>query len=75
MDQELAQYAGVASYQQHVERMGVSGGDACVLRPDAGALQAGIAAFEAVLDETIVRAITASDSLDDLVALARACAP
>ena len=39
------------------------------------ALQARIAPYEAVLDETIVRAITPDDSVASLCALLRACAP
>jgi alkanesulfonate monooxygenase SsuD/methylene tetrahydromethanopterin reductase-like flavin-dependent oxidoreductase (luciferase family) len=72
---ELERYAGIPSFEQHVARMGVSASDTCVLGSDGTALQAGIAAYEAVLDETIVRAITADDGLDDLLALLRACAP
>ena len=41
----------------------------------AAALQSGIAPYESVLDETIVRAITPTDSLADLRDLLRACAP
>ena len=73
--QELHRYAGVTSFEHHVERMGVSGAATCVLESDASALQAGIARFETVLDETVVRAITPTDGIDDLVALLEACAP
>lgn len=31
--------------------------------------------YEAVLDETVVRAITPDDTIDSILALARACAP
>jgi alkanesulfonate monooxygenase SsuD/methylene tetrahydromethanopterin reductase-like flavin-dependent oxidoreductase (luciferase family) len=73
--QELGYYSGVSSFEQHVERMGVSARAACVMGPDIGSLQAGLAPFERVLDETIVRAITPSDTLDDLLRLAEASAP
>ena len=75
LDEELARYTGVASFEDHVRRMGVSGRQTCVLAPDAAALQSGIAPYESVLDETIVRAITPTDSLADLLDLLRACAP
>ncbi len=75
LEQELGYYSGVSSFEQHVERMGVSARAACVMRPDSGSLQTGLAPFERVLDETIVRAITPSDSIDDLLRLAEASAP
>jgi alkanesulfonate monooxygenase SsuD/methylene tetrahydromethanopterin reductase-like flavin-dependent oxidoreductase (luciferase family) len=75
LEAELARYVGNKSFEQHVRRMGVSGRDSCVIVPDAEALQAGIAPYESVLDETIVRAITPTDSPDDVLALLRACAP
>ena len=49
--------------------------EACVTGPDSAAMQVGISAHEAVLDETIVRAITPDDSLDSLIELVHACAP
>ena len=49
--------------------------DTCVIAGDADDLQDGIAPFEAVLDETIVRAITPTDGVEDLQTLLRACAP
>ena len=55
--------------------MGASPADTCVLRSDDVELQSGIARYEAVLDETIVRAITPDDSLDSVLKLLRACAP
>ena len=72
---ELARYAGIPQYERHLKRMGVSAYDTYVLGPDTAVLQAGIAPYEAVLDETIVRAITADDSLDSILELLRACAP
>jgi alkanesulfonate monooxygenase SsuD/methylene tetrahydromethanopterin reductase-like flavin-dependent oxidoreductase (luciferase family) len=75
LEQELAHYDGVSYFQDHLARMGATGRDTCVLAPDSDALQVEIARFEAVLDETIVRAITPTDDLGDLRALLRACAP
>ena len=72
---ELAHYDGVPQFRRHLERMGVDAPETCVLASDAGALQAGIAQYEAVLDETIVRAVVPGGHRDGLVALAEACAP
>jgi alkanesulfonate monooxygenase SsuD/methylene tetrahydromethanopterin reductase-like flavin-dependent oxidoreductase (luciferase family) len=72
---ELSHYDGVAAFEHHVERMGTSVLETCVLGPDAAALQAGIAAYEPVYDETIVRAITPDDSVEAIASLMQACAP
>jgi hypothetical protein len=55
--------------------MGTSAAATCLLADDASELQAGIARYEPVLDETIVRAVTADDSPESLLELLRACAP
>jgi alkanesulfonate monooxygenase SsuD/methylene tetrahydromethanopterin reductase-like flavin-dependent oxidoreductase (luciferase family) len=73
--QELARYDGLPQFERHLERMGAGAADTCVLRHGAAALQAGIAPYEEVLDETIVRTVTPDDELDTLLALVRACAP
>ncbi len=75
LTEELDRYSGLPHYEQHLHRMGATALDTCVVGPDSATLQPGIADFEAVLDETIVRAITVDDGIDNLVELARACAP
>jgi alkanesulfonate monooxygenase SsuD/methylene tetrahydromethanopterin reductase-like flavin-dependent oxidoreductase (luciferase family) len=75
LDEEIGRYEAIPSYHRHLARMGATGRDTCVTGPDRDAIGSGLAAFEAVLDETIVRAITPSDGLDDLMALLRAAAP
>lgn len=72
---ESGRYASFPKYAAHFERMGVSAYDTCVHGTDAATLQAGIAAHEQVLDETVVRAITADDSLESIRELLTACAP
>jgi alkanesulfonate monooxygenase SsuD/methylene tetrahydromethanopterin reductase-like flavin-dependent oxidoreductase (luciferase family) len=75
LTEEADRYSAISSYRDHLARMGATALDTCVAGPDAAALQPGIAQFEAVLDETVVRAITPDDTLGSLRALARACAP
>ena len=75
LNDEIDRYSSISHYQDHLTRMGATALDTCVVGRDAGALQPGVAQFEPVLDETVVRAITLDDGLDSLVALARACAP
>ncbi len=75
LTEEVDRYSMISSYRDHLARMGATALDTCVVGTDAAALQPGLARFETLLDETVVRAITPDDSLDSLVALARACAP
>jgi alkanesulfonate monooxygenase SsuD/methylene tetrahydromethanopterin reductase-like flavin-dependent oxidoreductase (luciferase family) len=70
-----ARYGGIPQYARHFTRMGVSAIDTCVSGTTAEELQAGIARHADVLDEVIVRAITADDSAESLLELLRACAP
>jgi alkanesulfonate monooxygenase SsuD/methylene tetrahydromethanopterin reductase-like flavin-dependent oxidoreductase (luciferase family) len=75
LDRELERYDGLPHFEQHLRRMGADARDTCVLRADGAALNAGIARYDAMLDETIVRAVTPDTGLDTLLALVRACAP
>ena len=73
--QELAYYESVPHFHEHLARMGATARETCVVAGDGDGLQAGIEPFEAALDETIVRAITPTGGLDDILLLLRACAP
>lgn len=68
-------YESVSHFHEHLARMGATARDTCVVAAGAAGLHAGIEPFEAVLDETIVRAITPTDSFADIATLLRACAP
>jgi alkanesulfonate monooxygenase SsuD/methylene tetrahydromethanopterin reductase-like flavin-dependent oxidoreductase (luciferase family) len=75
LEQEAGRYASFPKYAAHFERMGTSARDTCVAGTDAATLQAGISAHERVLDETVVRAITADDTAASILELLHACAP
>lgn len=75
LDVEAGRYSSVPAYAAHFARMGVSARQTAVSGPDAATIQPQIAAHEASLDETIVRAITADDSAESILELLRACAP
>ena len=53
MKEEVARYGSIPSYGRHLERMGVTGIETCVVGADHGAIDAGLARFEAVLDGSI----------------------
>jgi alkanesulfonate monooxygenase SsuD/methylene tetrahydromethanopterin reductase-like flavin-dependent oxidoreductase (luciferase family) len=73
--EQAARYGSIPQYAANFARMGVSPRQTVVQGADAATLQGGIAAHEAHLDETIVRAITADDSAASILELLRACAP
>jgi alkanesulfonate monooxygenase SsuD/methylene tetrahydromethanopterin reductase-like flavin-dependent oxidoreductase (luciferase family) len=73
--EEAERYASIPKYAQHFERMGTSAYDTAVSSDQPIVLQEGISRHEAVLDETVVRAITPDDSAEHILALLRACAP
>ncbi len=71
---EADRYSSVPAYGRHFERMGVSAFGTCACG-DEGVIQAKLAEFDALLDETVVRAIVGASSLDANLALLRAAAP
>jgi alkanesulfonate monooxygenase SsuD/methylene tetrahydromethanopterin reductase-like flavin-dependent oxidoreductase (luciferase family) len=72
---EAERYAGYPAYAAHFRRMGVQGIETCVFGEDAATIQTGLARFDAVLDETVVRAITAEETAEAYLTLLRAAAP
>lgn len=72
---EAMRYASFPKYAAHFERMGVAARHTAVSSDDAESLRAGLAAYEQVMDETVVRAITADDTAESILELLRACAP
>lgn len=73
--EEAARYQGIPGYARHFARMGASAFDTTVHDSDPAALQAQLKPFNPLVDETVVRAITAREELDPYIALAEACAP
>ncbi|MGD9714566.1 MAG: LLM class flavin-dependent oxidoreductase [Thermomicrobiales bacterium] len=74
LEVEASRYAAIPQYARHFEQMGVPAIGTCVLGESA-AIQAGLKAFEQHLDETVVRAIVASQTFDAYFALLQAARP
>jgi alkanesulfonate monooxygenase SsuD/methylene tetrahydromethanopterin reductase-like flavin-dependent oxidoreductase (luciferase family) len=68
-------YGRIPQYARHFEKMTVQPIETTVFGDTREALQAGLAPFDQVLDETIVRAVTAEDTEAAYMALVRAAAP
>ncbi len=73
--QEGARYAAIPAYADHFARMGVAPVATGVAGETPEAIQAGLAAWVGALDEVVVRAITAADTVEQTLALVRAAAP
>lgn len=70
--EEGARYAAIPAYASHFARMGAKPVETAIAAPTAGALAAGLARWQGVVDEVVVRAITAQDTVEDHLALLRA---
>ncbi len=75
MEAEIDQFARSGPYAEQLAAVGMTARDAVVRGTDAADLQPGIAAFEPILDEIVVRAITPDEEPASLMELLRACAP
>lgn len=69
LEREAARYQGIPSYAANFSRLGFSAMDSAVYATDAAHLRAGLEPFVGVVDEPVVRAITATDSLGEYLAL------
>ena len=75
LEQEAGRYTGIPNYAAHFERQGVAAAHTAVRGVSAAALQSRIEPYEGLLDETVIRAITADDSAGKILELLRATAP
>ena len=67
LEREAAQYASYPAYAANFARLGIQPIDT-TLPPVGVALAAGVAPYRAAVDELVLRAITPTGSLDDLLA-------
>jgi alkanesulfonate monooxygenase SsuD/methylene tetrahydromethanopterin reductase-like flavin-dependent oxidoreductase (luciferase family) len=75
LQREADRYAQNPAYAKHFERMGIGGFDASIPANTPEEVQEGLRAWDGVLDEIVVRSITANDTLEETLALVRAGAP
>jgi alkanesulfonate monooxygenase SsuD/methylene tetrahydromethanopterin reductase-like flavin-dependent oxidoreductase (luciferase family) len=72
LDDEGGRYAAIPAYGAHFERMGVKPIDTAIAASSPAAIETALAAWRGAVDEVVLRAIVASDTLDDHLALLRA---
>jgi alkanesulfonate monooxygenase SsuD/methylene tetrahydromethanopterin reductase-like flavin-dependent oxidoreductase (luciferase family) len=75
LEKEAARYGAIPAYAANFARMGVKPMDTTLAVPSAEALGPAIAAWGGAVDELVLRAITAGDTVDENLALVRAAAP
>lgn len=74
LEREASRYDAIPSYAANFRRLGFSALDTSVYATEASGIRSGLEAFTGVVDEPVVRAITATDSLDAYLALVHAVA-
>lgn len=73
--EEAGRYAGYPAYAANFARMGTPAEETAVVGGSREEIQAGLAPFGAVLDETVVRAIVGEETAAAYLALLEAAAP
>ena len=70
---EGGRYAAIPAYGAHFERMGVKPVDTAIAAASPPAIATALAAWRGAVDEVVLRAIVAKDTVDDHLTLLRAC--
>ncbi len=73
--QEANRYGAIPQYADHFARMGVAPVETGIRGETATDIQQGLARWNGVLDEVVVRSITPHDTLEETLALVQAGAP
>jgi alkanesulfonate monooxygenase SsuD/methylene tetrahydromethanopterin reductase-like flavin-dependent oxidoreductase (luciferase family) len=69
---EGGRYDAIPAYHAHFERMGVKPVDTAIAAASPAAIKTALAAWDGAVDEVVLRAITAKDTVEDHLALVRA---
>jgi len=75
LQQEANRYAGIPAYAANFARMGLKPVETAIAAPMPDAVKRGLAQWEGIVDQTIIRSITAKDTVEENLALVRAAAP
>jgi alkanesulfonate monooxygenase SsuD/methylene tetrahydromethanopterin reductase-like flavin-dependent oxidoreductase (luciferase family) len=75
LEREAANYEAIPHYASHFARMGTRAFDTAVSGMTSEEIQAGLARWDGVVDEVVVRAITAHDTVEELAELVEAARP
>jgi alkanesulfonate monooxygenase SsuD/methylene tetrahydromethanopterin reductase-like flavin-dependent oxidoreductase (luciferase family) len=75
LQEEAARYAAVPAYAANFARMGLKPVETAIAAQTPDAVQRGLAQWHGAVDDIIIRAITAKDTVDEHLVLVRAAAP
>jgi alkanesulfonate monooxygenase SsuD/methylene tetrahydromethanopterin reductase-like flavin-dependent oxidoreductase (luciferase family) len=75
VDAEGRRYAAIPAYADHFARMGAPPSATAVAARTAAEVPDALARWDRVLDDVVVRALTASDTVDETLAVLRAARP
>jgi alkanesulfonate monooxygenase SsuD/methylene tetrahydromethanopterin reductase-like flavin-dependent oxidoreductase (luciferase family) len=75
LGEEGGRYASIPAYGAHFERMGVKPVETCIAASSAGEVPAALDKWQGAVDEVVIRAITAEDTLAQHLDLVRAAKP
>ncbi|HXU91934.1 MAG TPA: LLM class flavin-dependent oxidoreductase [Methylomirabilota bacterium] len=75
LQEEADRYGKIPAYAANFARMGVKPIDTTIMAETPAALHTAIARWHGIVDELVLRAITPTDSVEEIVALVRAARP
>jgi alkanesulfonate monooxygenase SsuD/methylene tetrahydromethanopterin reductase-like flavin-dependent oxidoreductase (luciferase family) len=75
LQQEANRYAGIPAYAANFARMGLKPVETAIAAATPDGVRRGLAQWDRVVDHTIIRSITAKDTVEETLALVRAAAP
>jgi hypothetical protein len=75
LQDEANRYAGIPAYGANFARMGLKPVETAIAAESPDAIRRGLGKWQGVVDEVVIRAITAKDTVEEHVALVRAAAP
>jgi alkanesulfonate monooxygenase SsuD/methylene tetrahydromethanopterin reductase-like flavin-dependent oxidoreductase (luciferase family) len=73
--EEADRYARIPAYAANFDRMGVKPVDTAIAVQQPAAIRTALEAWRGAVDEVVLRAVTATDTLDETLALVRAAKP
>src|SRR5262249_43623466 len=75
LEEEGKRYAAISAYGANFDRMGLKPVDTAIAADSPEAIKRGLAKWLGAVDEVVIRAITAKDTVEEHLALVRAAAP
>src|SRR2546426_183498 len=75
LQEEANRYAAIPAYGANFARMGLKPVETAIAAESRDAIRKGLGKWHGAVDEVVIRAITAKDTVEDHLALVRAAAP